>query len=193
MSTTRIRGLLLSLVCGLAGASAHADLIFSNVNVTGSLSGGASFVASNFDIDFTFPDAVVGDPNDVPRFGNIVITFEVTGDMMTADQLLLSVGGALSGSGLVFFNEVVEDLVNPGVIATYNALLDENSDLPHVALLPFSRASAHIKVKKTLFLSAEDTQAFDLANVSLVQQNFIPEPASVTLLLSAALLAVRRR
>jgi hypothetical protein len=32
-------------------------------------------------------------------------------------------------------------------------------------------------------LTAVDTQAFDLANVSLVEQRLIPEPASLLLLL----------
>lgn len=166
-----------------AVSAASANVTFSNVVIRGSLSAGASFNTGACDIDFIFPSASVGD-NLPARIGNIVITYEATAvDAISQDQMLLAALGALSGSGTIYFNEVVEDLDNPGVIATYNVVLDSNSQLPHTATLNFSRPSTHVKVKKTLVLTAVDTEAFDLANVSLVEQRLIPEPASLLLLL----------
>lgn len=178
---------MLAAVAGLAGV-AQADLIFSNVSITGSLSTGATSMTDDTNIDFSFPDAIVGDPVDPRRFGNIVITFEVMSDdaMIMADHLLLSVGGGLSGTGTIFFNEVIEDLESPAILASHNAVLDENSVLPYTAQIDFAHPSRHIKVKKTLLLTAvpDDPTGLDLAAVSLVEQGLvlIPEPAGLGLL-----------
>jgi hypothetical protein len=192
-----IRALGMFAAAGLA-AAAHAELVFSNISITGSLSTGATSMVSDTDIDFTFPDAIVGDPVDPRRFGNIVITFEVMSDApIKADQLLLSVGGGLAGTGLIFFNEVVEDLNAPAILATHNVVLDENAALPYNALLDFAYPSDHIKVKKTLLLTAvpDDPQALDLAQVSLIEQGLIlvPEPAGFVILLGGLAAALRRR
>ncbi len=178
----------LALACG-----GQAEVIFSNVMIEGTLVDGASYQTGSWDIDFSFPDAVVGDPPDPPRrFGNIIITFEAQSDL-ALDYGMLSILGALDGSGVIFFNEVIEDLVDPGVIATHNALLDENSDLPYTADLLFDRASTHVKVKKTFFLSAEDTADFDVASVLLVEQRLVPEPATLLAVALIGLPALRRR
>lgn len=178
----------LALACG-----GQAEVIFSNVMIEGTLVDGASYQTGSWDIDFSFPDAVVGDPPDAPRrFGNIIITFEAQSDL-ALDYDMLSILGALDGSGLIFFNEVIEDLVDPGVIATHNALLDENSELPYTADLLFDRATTHVKVKKTFFLSALDTPDLDLASVLLVEQRLVPEPATLLAVALIGLPALRRR
>lgn len=195
MSFRRTLGFLATLVATVSSAS--ANLIFSDVSITGSLSTGAGYSPGPTDIDFTFPDAVVGDDTAPRRFGNIVITFEVTSELpMTADQLILSVGGGLAGSGMIFFNEVVENLASPGILATHNATLDSNDVLPYIAMLHFAQPSTHFKVKKTLFLTAADSLdplIYDLANVSLVEQNFLPEPGTLALLTLGAFAFARRR
>ncbi len=178
----------LVLACG-----GQAEVIFSNVMIEGTLVDGASYSTGFSDIDFSFPDAVVGDPPDPPRrFGNIIITFEAQSDL-PLDRDTLSILGALSGSGIIFFNEVVEDHVTPGIIATHNALLDKNSDLPYTADLLFERTSTHVKVKKTFFLSALDTADFDLASVLLVEQKLLPEPGTLLTVALIGLGALRRR
>lgn len=184
------------LTMALTAAVASADVTFSNVVIRGSLSTGATFATTPSDIDFSFPDAVVGDVVAPRRVGSIVITYEATSDdPVNQDQLALLAFGALSGSGTIYFNEVVEDLVNPGVIASYNVVLDANSQLPHVATLNFSRPSTHVKVKKTAILTAIDSidqQIVDLASIALIEQRFVPEPAALVLLL-AGLPLLRRR
>jgi len=177
----------LVLACG-----GQAEVIFSNVMIEGTLVDGASYETGFSDIDFSFPDAVVGDPPDPRRFGNIIITFEAQSDL-PLDRDTLSILGALSGSGIIFFNEVVEDHATHGILATHNALLDKNSDLPYTADLLFERASTHVKVKKTFFLSALDTPDFDLASVLLVEQKLLPEPGTLLAVVLIGLPALRRR
>ncbi|MGE0481384.1 MAG: hypothetical protein AB7Q17_13025 [Phycisphaerae bacterium] len=180
----------------LAVSTANAALTFSNVMVHGSLSSGASFTPGTDDIDFQFPNAFVGDGTDPERrLGNIIITFEATSNMGAIDRDLVAILGALdvAGSGTIYFNEVVEDLVVPGVIAAYNRVLDDNTDLPLTDTILFSRPTTRFKVKKTLVLTAVDTPAIDLANVSLVEQRFVPEPAALALLMLGLPLMRRNR
>jgi len=175
-----------------AALSAPAEIIFSNVQIEGTLATGATYVAEPTYIDFTFPDADTGDDVDPRRVGNIVITFEVTSDQPLALDAL-TIEGALSGSGIIFFNEVVEDLAEPGVIATHNALLDDGVQLPYESDVSFDRASTHIKVKKSLLLTAEDTNDVDLASVTRIRQDFVPEPSAAVTLGLLGLIAYRRR
>lgn len=171
-------------------------LVFSNVTIGGSLSSGASYFTGTNDIDFLFPNAIVGDPVDPIRQGNIIITYEAQADMNLdfVDINIVSLLGALDGSGRIYFNEVVEDMVNPGVIASYDALILPG-DLPFFDTIYFDRPSSHIKVKKTFSLFAiDDTDDFDVAQISLVEQNFVPEPATLLAIgAGLAALAARRR
>jgi len=189
--------LALLAVIGLFAGGALADLQILNIFIDGSLSAGASVSVTDGSIDFAFPNAAVGDPFDPLRVGNLTMTFEVLSTEPSEPVLLdeLSVLGALAGSGKIFFNEVVEDLAGFGILATHSAILDSPDDLPYTANLLFDRPSTHIKVKKSLVLTAvPDTPEFDLANVSLVEQTFrVPEP---TMVLPAGIVAaafLRRR
>jgi hypothetical protein len=184
-------------VCGAMAAlcaTANGAIVFSDVRIEGSLAAGATFDAGPDGISFQFPDAVVGDPVDPIRSGNIVITYNVEGtEGETFTEMLLMVAGELSGSGMIFINEIVEDLNGFGVLGSLNALLTDNSQLPYTDVFPFEHASNKIRVKKTLVLAAVDTQAFDLAELTQVDQ--IPTPGSVTLLAGAGAvcLVYRRR
>ncbi len=180
-------------------AAANAQVIFSNVTIGGSLSAGATFVTGPTYIDFLTPSARVGDTEPV-RSGNISILYDAeTFVPMIANDLLLNVLGALSGSGKIFLNEVIEDISNPQlpvVIGQHNAVLDQNSQLPYTHRIVFDHASRLIRVKKEFTLVAPDTQAFDFASVGLIQQtiSLVPEPGTL-LAIGAGLsaLALRRR
>lgn len=180
-----------------AGSAAWADIVFKNVVIEGSLVGeNTSFETGPNDIKFTFdfPDGTVGDPVDPRRSGDVSITFEaLSDDGIDADELTIGMEGSLFGSGRIVVNEIVEDVANPGVIATYQTTLTADSEMPHVKLIGFERASTHIKVKKTFFLDAPDTQERDLAQLGMVRQNFTPEPASLALLALYGLAWLRRR
>jgi hypothetical protein len=189
-----VSGSIMLAVAGMV-STASAAITFSNITIDGSLAGGATFnVGPDNCIDFIFPAATVGDTVDPLRSGNIVITYEATGTGGDSfNSMLAVILGALSGSGQIFFNEIIEDLNGGGVIGSYNANITDNSQLPFYDTIQFSQSSTHIKVKKTIVLDAIDTAAFDLANVSLVEQCLIPTPGSAMLLGVAALPMLRRR
>jgi len=169
-------------------------ITFQNVTISGDLSGGATYSTGANYIDFNLPNANVGDPFS-KRIGEVVITFEALSDHgLFVNSDIVALLGALSGSGIIEFNEVIEDLDNPGVIAQTQATLNDNSMLPYHETLQFERAAAHIKVKKSFVLSAEATNHFDLASVAFVEQTFtqIPEPASTSLIALGGLMLLGR-
>jgi hypothetical protein len=185
---------VLALAASGLAVSAQGGVVFSNVSIEGSLAAGASFYSSGAGIDFVFPAATVGDTVDPLRSGNIVITYDATGtDGDSFNSMLVMILGALSGSGQIFFNEVIEDLNGGGVIAEYNATITANDQLPYADDISFSKGSDSIRVKKTFVLDAIDTAAFDLANVSLVEQTLVPTPAAGMLVGVAAGLTLKRR
>lgn len=185
---------------GLAG-SASAAISFSNVLVSGSLVGGslpsAIVTTGTADIDFTFPfpAGTVGDPVAPTRAGNIVITFDVDSDSGPIDRDILSILGAVSGSGTIIFNEVVEDRTPgfEGIIASARYTINLGNPPPVFQDIVFSRPSSSFKVKKTLVLFAPDTQAFDVASISLIEQRMVPGPGAMALAAAGGLLAFRRR
>lgn len=183
----------------LSGTSLGA-ITFSNFQVSGSLVGGplpnAIITTGLDDVDFSFifPAATVGDPVAPTRAGNIVITFNVDSDTpLTAD--ILSVLGTVQGSGFIVFNEVVEDrtIGSEGIIASTSVMINAGNPTPVTQTITFDRPSNSIKVKKTLFMSAADTQAFDIAQVSLIEQKIVPAPGAAALAGIAGVLAFRRR
>ncbi len=188
-------------VCIFAAAAASSQAItFFNVTFAGSapLISGASFATGLTDIDFTMPNAVVGDFQAL-RQGTFTITYEATSAVsMVMDQMVLSILGGVSGSGIIMFSEVIEDMVVPGIIGTLSTqTITSNSQLPWTGNIWFSRPSNHIKVKKEFFLMANpDTNGLDLSRIALIEQNLhvVPEPASLAAIsLGIAALAARRR
>lgn len=198
---TLLRACVLLSAVGAAGViapSSQAAIVFSNISVTGSLSAGVEVTTGPTDIDFKFPiTASVGDGHPA-RSGNIVITYLARSDDLTKiDEMLLSVLGALSGTGTIIFNEVIEDRVTPGVIASYGVTIGPSTPpppLPHTKTIEFSRGTTMVKVKKTLVLVATDnTATTDLASVSLVEQTMVPAPGTLALIGAGGILALRRR
>lgn len=187
-----ISGGVLAALVGLAGQASGA-IVFSNVTIAGSLSAGASYQDGPGGISFSFPAAEVGDPVDPVRSGNIVITYNVEGtNGESFSEMLLAVAGTLSGSGMMFINELVEDLNGGGaVLGSYNTVLTDNSQLPLNTSFAFSNASSHIRVKKTFVLAAVDTNGFDWAQLTQVDQ--LPSPGSVSLLAGAGIVAMAYR
>lgn len=186
-----------ALLLGLASTS-NALIIFSNVTINGTpaLIAGATFFTGASDIDFIFPNAVVGDFQPV-RQGVITLTYEATSSDPLSGMSYSLLGG-VSGSGLIQFSEVVEDMVNPGIIGTAGPFtITNNSQLPFNTTFEFSRTSTHIKVKKDFFLIAEpNTEVLDLARISLVEQNLqaVPEPTSMAAIgIGLAAIVARRR
>lgn len=195
----------LAFVAAVVGAVSGAQAItFTNVHVTGDADVIGALGVDHFvnigikDIDFLFNHAIVGDFRPV-RESAINITFEAEADqLMILDKLVLSFTNILLGTGKLFFQEIVEDLDNPGVIADFSVWLDSTQQGPFFHDIHFSRWSKRIKVKKTIFLIAQPDipNQLDLAGVGLVEQNIecVPEPASLAALgLGIAAVVARRR
>lgn len=189
------------LVLAMSAVSSAA-ITFSNITVTDDqgniLVAGHSVNTGSTDIDFLFPSAFTGDPA-IIRSGTITIMFEANSgpnDAMTGVNF--SVLGATLGTGWIDLIEQVDDLVNPGTIGFY-ASNTISTPLPVSEPVTFTRASTHVKVTKTFRLNAPESGDFDLAQISLVEQNFntqpVPEPASLAAvgIGAVALLARRRR
>ncbi|MCA9244807.1 MAG: hypothetical protein KDA32_12675 [Phycisphaerales bacterium] len=184
-------------VAAAAAASANAQITFSNVTIGGSLAGTVSFATGPTDIDFT-STAIVGDAM-AARSGDIAIEYIAQADAgLFSDQIVLSLLGALQGSGQITILEQVFDLTQVGepIIANFMTTITDNADLPLDETLVFSTTSERVRVNKRILLDATtDTPAFDLASVALIEQNFgvMPEPASAALLAIGVLLGMRRR
>lgn len=184
----------------LLSGSALGAMTFSNFQVTGSLVNaplpGAVITTGVDDVDFSFifPAATVGDPVAPRRAGNIIITFNVDSDTpITAD--VLSMLGAVQGSGFIVFNEVIEDRTVgfEGIIASTSIIVNANNPTPVQQTIEFDRPTMSFKVKKTLFMSAADTEVFDIAQISLIEQKMVPTPGALALAGLAGALAFRRR
>lgn len=181
----------------LFAASANA-VVFSNINITGTaqLIAGASWNITGDEIDFTFTNAIVGD-NQALRQGNIVITYWAdSAAPLVMDRLVLNLLGGVAGSGFITVSELIEDRNTGLVLGTLpTTVITNNSQLPFTADIHFNTPSAHIKVKKEFFLSAQDTPAFDMARIGLVEQKLfvVPEPATMAVLGLGVVPFLRRR
>lgn len=187
----------LGIGLGILAPLSSGALIVSNVQVSGSLSAGVSTMVGTDTIDIVFGGggATVGDSTNPIRGGNLIITFDVDSTSGNLTQDIASITGSVSGTGLVIFNEIIEDRTpgNQGVIGSADLLL--NGPTPNPATIVFSRGSSSIKVKKTLVFSASPSELVDNATVTLLRQTIVPSPGSMALLGigSLGLLGRRRR
>lgn len=165
------------------------------------LSNGGTVTHLGNGIVITLPNATVGDPVDPLRFGRISIVYTLEDLPFFANQMNIGFTGTTSGSGFIAVSELVYDYTGGfegNLIGVYNQIYqDPNGALRNwtigdsFALNPPSR---DILVKKTILLSAQDTAAFDLATVNIVNQAAVPEPATLAALgAGLGLLAARRR
>lgn len=196
-----------SALAGLvACAGAASALQFIDIQITGDtslLGAGNSGVTVNVgtsDIDFGFHHAVVGDGMAL-RSGTINITFEVKSDPKKEGFIycdLLSASVLTRGSGFVQISEAIEDLANGGAAVTQFVNTATTPGGVLVDTIQLKKPTTHIKVKKTIFLEAQDSTdraIRDLAAIGLVEQRIktvVPEPASM-LALSAGIAAVAAR
>jgi len=178
----------------LAMSSAHA-IDFFNIKIFGSPdlvgtvgpSGSGSDStwhtgANGKDIDFSLLKAKVGDGEKL-EFGVVNITFEAKADQaIYLDALTLSFNNLVLGSGNIRFTEIVEDVINPGIIANHTVDITTANQGSYSKELMFSRASKHIKVKKTIYLDAPNVpNQLDKAAMGLIEQKMkcVPEPISM--------------
>ncbi len=190
---------LLFVVAGgtmlLPARDAAASIIFSNVQVGGSLASGVGFVAGPSDIDFTMTTTRVGDPTDPTRDGNLVLSYVATNQSI--GQLLgvmdVSFLGAVAGSGEINFDELILDNVTGATLGSFEAVITSNNQLPFSASFPFA-FSNQIRVIKSFYLIAMNTSSLDFAQLSAVEQQInTPAPGVLALTGLGGALALRRR
>ena len=190
-----LRALVGAAALATVPLSASAGLVFSDVEVGGSLSSDFVVRPQARDIDFEFPFGFVGDVTDPIRDGTLTISFIVTGtegEVITKD--ILSVLGAAEGRGLIQITETVEDLAGgQGQIASLFMNINSGNPPPRDAEIVFTSGSTKIKVTKSIALSAIATSGTSLASVSLIEQTFVPAPATVFVAALAGLAGMRRR
>lgn len=190
---------VLAAVTGLA-ASANAALTFSNISVTGpaGLVGTPTVTtsATNIDVAFTADAGVAGDPTALYNpIAPIIITYDVSSDAGAVSSSVLSLLGAAAGSGTVNVATQIQSLPLPGSSLANNALGYSAGNPPPVFTnIAFSSGATAFRVTQTITFAATDTAGLDLAQLSLVEQNFqVPAPGSLALLGLGGLVAARRR
>jgi len=190
-----MRSILFLAGIAATASSVDAGVVFSNIEVSGSLVGGpyplaeVSIGQGDVDIAFPFSAASVGDAAAPARAGNIVITFNVDSDT-AIDRDFFTTYGTLQGSGLIIFNEVVQDRTPgaEGVIATANLSVGSGDQLPANQDIMFSRPTFSFRVTRTLFLAASDTPGTD------IEQRMVPSQGAIALMaLGSVVVAARRR
>jgi hypothetical protein len=188
----------LAAMSGLA-ASANAAVSFSNISVTGpaGLVGTPTVTTSASDIDIAFnSDAgLAGDPNSLYNpIGNITVTYDVSSDSGPITGSVLSLLGAAAGSGSVSVATQIQSLPLPGSSIANNVLGYSAGNPPPVFTnINFSSGASAFRVTQTISFSATNTEGFDLAQLSLIEHNFVPTPGAMALLGMGGLLIARRR
>lgn len=197
----RFKLISLALLSAVAGSA--TAITFSAVDIQAPpLSVDSSFSTNGNSISFFLPNAIVGDPVDPLRFGNLTIVYDALSPAPAiASEVGINLGVALSGSGTVFFNERIYEL---DTLGNEIGMIGEVSHtfLPGQATswngtINFSRNVERFRARKYFELAAPNTADFDLAAIGIVNQNIqvVPEPATMAAvgLGVAALLRRRKR
>lgn len=198
MSIIKQRTLLLGLLA--LSVSAAQAITFSAVIIKSPpLSNGSSFSTSGNAISFFTPNAEVGDAVAPLRSATLNIQYDATNAVsMISNQVNVTLGAALSGSGEIDFLEIIMELDNAGnelgMIGFITHKFTPSSSTVFTGSIPFSKPVKAFRAKKAFSMSAVDTAAFDKAAVAIVNQNIqtVPEPATM-FAVAAGLAAIARR
>lgn len=183
-------------------AAASQAVTFSNF-VVGSapLSTGWSQTTIGNSVSFFLPNAIVGD-NQTLTSGTINIQYDAaSGPAMIANQANVNLGAFFSGTGTIFFTEMIIELDANGNEVAGNIGSISHTFLPNSSpifsgTINFSRQVTNFRAKKSFTMIAPNVaNQLDLASLGIVNQSVqvVPEPATMTALGIGALALMRRR
>lgn len=193
---------LASVVCAFAVAGTASAITFSFVDIQAPpLSDGSSFSTSGNSISFFLPNAIVGDPVDPIRAGNLNIQYDAySAAPMIANEVGVNLGVAIAGSGTIFFQEQIFELDGlgneiGGPIGVINHTFNPGDPTNWSGTITFTHAVERFRAKKFFSLSATDTVDFDMAAIGIVNQNIqvVPEPATMAVVGLGVAALLRRR
>jgi len=200
MSVIR-RGCFAILVLASAVA-AHADLTYSNIDATitfeDSSVSNLTVLQNNNGLDIFAGDApmYVASVNSTHTSATVNISYDAT-STTTVNGLNLMFSGMTLGLGTIGYTETVFDMSH-NVLTTTSGTLSGNSAFIENDPLVFGNTNAfHVEKTFTLNLTGQQpgVPQASLASLGVIQQNAVPEPASMGVLAMGAigLLARRRR
>jgi len=197
----RAKGLVV-LGLALVGVYARADISYSNIDASVTFDGTDTFdlaVSSNGnEIDFSALDMPMYIDNVNSDFSSAVINISYDADTSNGDSvnsLELIFSGWTVGGGSIAYNERVLD-DSDTELDSVSGVLTGGPFVQNDSLQFASQTSYHVEKTFTLSLGQEaDRIGPSLATVGLVEQNAVPEPATMGALAVGALglLARKRR
>ncbi len=186
---------------GLAIA-AHASINYSNITATITFEDNSTqnldFSTGTNSIDFfSSGDALLVGTGTTHTSATINISYDAS-STSNLNQMDLLFTGATAGSGTVKFNEqVFDNNNNNSLLGSVTGSQTNNSAFLQNDVVDFNANSTNIHVNKTFTLDLSGTAGNNgnFASVGLVEQNAVPEPASMTALAigGIGLLARRKR
>lgn len=203
MSVTR-RGCFVLAVLASAVA-AHAELNFSNIDANITFEDNSSFdlnvLQNNHGLDITAGNMpmYVDSVNSDHTSATITVDYDLTSTDGSINELDLMFTGWAMGNGSVSYDETVFD-TNNNALDSVNGTMGAGSPFVQSDVLTFDgQKSIHVTKTFTLDLGRQ-TDGIpvgdgSLATIGLIQQNAVPEPASMAALAMGGLglLARRRR
>lgn len=201
MSVTRKGLYVLALMA--SAVAAHAEINFSNIDATITFEDNSTFdlnvMQNGGTLDFSALDALmyVDNVNADHTSATITIEYDATSDE-SINQLDLIFTGFTLGTGTVSYDESVFD-DGDNLLDNANGVIGGNNPFVQVDTLTFDgQDSIHVVKNFTLDLNRQTdgiSLGGSLASIGLIEQNAVPEPATMGALAMGALglLARRRR
>jgi hypothetical protein len=192
---------LLSLAIVAAAAISNASINYNNIVATVSYDGGATqnltVIQDGNSISFVPPPPMI--VSTVGPFSAVVnISYDVTTDK-GINGLDLIFTGSTMGTGRVDYSETVKDSGLNTIASVSNSKTGDGAFTQEDFLKFANGGETSYSVSKTFDLNLGQTtlgqQTFSSASIGLVEQNAVPEPASMTALAIGGfgMLARRRR
>lgn len=178
-------------------ASASGAITFSNITFSGpsGLVGTPNVTTSATDIDIAFVAnaGVAGDPTNLYNpITPIVVSYDVLSTSILNGSVLSLLGAAV-GTGGVSVATQIRALPGPGAVLGNNTLSYSAGNPPPVFTNVAFTGSLNFRVTHTITFTATNSAGLDIAQLSLIENTFVPTPGALALLGITGVVASRRR